>query len=90
MFFKAQVMETAKSLGNLRGSGGGWVTPSQVAFWSGVSKSTTYRVLNFCVLEGLLETQDYVKRGIDCKRYRLTELGHEQFKFKLSMVGGVK
>lgn len=58
-------------------AGQGWVSPSMLRDFSGVSHSTTYRYLPKLEKLGFIETKNVTVRGMKCKQYRVTPEGIE-------------
>lgn len=56
-------------------AGEGWVKPTEIVTWSGISHSTVYRYLPKLQKLGYLHMEQYSCRKLTCKRYRITQNG---------------
>ena len=75
------ILKTANLLGDMP-AGEGFFTAAQAAYWTGISKSTIYRILPQLEQIGLLESEPFECRKINCKRYRITENGRDAVAIK--------
>ncbi len=74
---KAIMIAKVARLLDLMPSGGGWATPLQLAYFTGLSASTIYRYMPKLDKQGYFLVEEYTCRKIVCRRYRITELGKE-------------
>lgn len=57
--------------------GQGWISPSTLRDYSGISHSTTYRYLPKLASLGYVEFKNVKCRELNCKQYRITSEGIE-------------
>lgn len=58
-------------------AGEGWTTVSRLKDYVDYSIATVYRKIKHLEANGLVETQEFECRKVNCKRYRITDKGIE-------------
>jgi len=65
--------------------GGGHTRPTEIAKYSGVSRSTAYRYLKELERQEMLEGFNVVFRGGEAKIYELTDAGYRLMKSQMEL-----
>lgn len=67
--------------------GEGWVIPKEFAQWSGLSRSTVYRILPKMANQGLLIQDESYKGKKVSRAYKISQVGQEFFNSQSQLKG---